>query len=99
MNWYIDGWNDGNKEVRRVLRRTELWFVLVANPDGYEYTFDVDRLWRKNLRINDDDGQITINDGVDLNRNFPNHWKYDEEGSSSIMSSETYRGPESGFRT
>ncbi len=93
MNWYIDGWNDKNKEIRRLLKRTELWFVLVANPDGYEYTFDVDRLWRKNLRINDDDGQITIADGVDLNRNFPNHWKYDEEGSSSILSSETYRGP------
>ena len=29
---------------------------------------------------------------MDLNRNFPNHWAYDEEGSSSIASSETYRG-------
>ena len=32
-------------------------------------------------------------DGVDLNRNFPNHFNYDEEGSSSALSSETYRGP------
>jgi hypothetical protein len=22
--------------------------VLVANPDGYQYTFDAERLWRKN---------------------------------------------------
>ena len=29
-------------------------------------------------------GRITPNDGVDPNRNFPNHWGYDEEGSSSL---------------
>ncbi|MGH2846911.1 MAG: M14 family zinc carboxypeptidase [Thermoleophilaceae bacterium] len=96
MNWYIDRWNARDRQVRRLLRKTELWFVLVANPDGYQYTFDVERLWRKNLRDNDGDGdgdgEITIADGVDLNRNYPNHWKYDEEGSSSIFSSETYRG-------
>ena len=63
------------------------------NPDGYEYTFDHERLWRKNLRDNDGNGQITVGDGVDPNRNYPNHWGYDEEGSSSIPASETYRGP------
>jgi hypothetical protein len=31
---------------------------------------------------------------VDPNRNYPEHWNYDEEGSSSQFSSETYRGPE-----
>ena len=72
--------------------------MLVANPDGYQYTFDVERLWRKNLRDNDGDGQITISDGVDPNRNFPNHFGYDEEGSSSIFSSQTYRGPSRGVR-
>jgi Zinc carboxypeptidase len=93
LHWYIDQWRAKNKDIRRLLRRTELWFVLVHNPDGYQYTFDVERLWRKNLRDNDDDGQITNNDGVDLNRNHPEHWGYDEEGSSSQLSSETYRGP------
>ena len=64
-----------------------------ANPDGYQYTFDVDRLWRKNLRDNNGDGEITPGDGVDLNRNYPEHWNYDDEGSSSTFASETYRGP------
>ncbi|MGH2788395.1 MAG: M14 family zinc carboxypeptidase [Actinomycetota bacterium] len=91
--WYIDRWRANDKEIRNLLRKTELWFVLVANPDGYQYTFDAERLWRKNLRDNNGDGTITIGDGVDPNRNYPNHFKYDEEGSSSIPSSETYRGP------
>ena len=79
--------------VRKLLQTTELWFILVANPDGYQYTFDHERLWRKNLRDNNGDGQTQVGDGVDPNRNFPNHWGYDEEGSSSIQSSDTYRGP------
>jgi Zinc carboxypeptidase len=64
-----------------------------ANPDGYQYTFDNERLWRKNLRDNDGDGQITGIDGVDPKRNFDEHFTYDEEGSSSIQASLTYRGP------
>jgi hypothetical protein len=90
--WYIDRWRANDREIRSLLKETELWFVPVANPDGYQYTFDVERLWRKNLRDNDGDGAITIGDGVDPNRNYPNHFKYDEEGSSSVPSSETYRG-------
>ena len=79
--------------VQGILATTELWFVPVVNPDGYQYTFDVERMWRKNLRDNDGNGVIDGNDGVDLNRNFPEHWNYDEEGSSSQFTSDTYRGP------
>ena len=93
MNYYIDRWRANDREVRKLLKTTELWFILVANPDGYQYTFDHERLWRKNLRDNNGDGQTQVGDGVDPNRNFPNHWGYDEEGSSSIQSSDTYRGP------
>ena len=38
----------------------------------------------------------TIGDGVDPNRNFDEHFNYDDEGSSSVVSSETYRGPSAG---
>jgi hypothetical protein len=93
MNHYIDGWRANDREIRKLLLTTELWFILVANPDGYQYTFDHERLWRKNLRDNNGDGTTQVGDGVDPNRNFPNHWGYDEEGSSSIQSSDTYRGP------
>lgn len=80
--------------ITELVDSTELWFLLSANPDGYDYTFapDGQRLWRKNLRDNNADGKITAGDGVDLNRNFAYKWGYDNEGSSPNESSETYRG-------
>ncbi len=96
LNSFIDGWRANDKETKDLLKNNELWFVVVANPDGYQYTFDTERLWRKNLRDNDGDTQITRADGVDPNRNFPEHFGYDEEGSSSQISSDTYRGPSAG---
>ncbi|MEV1143633.1 M14 family zinc carboxypeptidase [Micromonospora sp. NPDC049799] len=81
-------------EITRLVDTTELWFLPVANPDGYDHTFTPgNRLWRKNLRDNDGDGQITTADGVDLNRNFAYKWGYDNEGSSPDPNSDTYRGP------
>jgi hypothetical protein len=73
---------------------TELWFIPVANPDGYDYSFqDGQRLWRKNLADNDGDGNVSVADGVDLNRNSATRWGYDNEGSSPNPTSLTYRGP------
>jgi hypothetical protein len=92
LHHFIDRYRAGDRQIRRLLRTTQLWFVLVANPDGYQYSFDGERLWRKNMRDNDGDGQITIADGVDPNRNFDEHWGYDDEGSSNDPTSETYRG-------
>ena len=57
LNWFIDGWRANDKEIKDLLKANELWFVVVANPDGYQYTFDHERLWRKNLRDNDGDGR------------------------------------------
>ncbi len=93
MYHYIEGWKNNNTAIKNLLKSTELWFVPIMNPDGYQYTFESERLWRKNLRDNDGDGETTIADGVDPNRNYPEHFGYDEEGSSSIFSSQTYRGP------
>ncbi|NBE84194.1 M14 family metallopeptidase [Micromonospora rubida] len=83
--------------ITRLLNTTELWFLPVVNPDGYDHTFTPgNRLWRKNLRDNDGDGRITTADGVDLNRNFGYRWGYDNEGSSPEPNSDTYRGPAPG---
>ena len=83
-----------NDEITNLVNTRELWFMPVANPDGYQYTFDSERLWRKNLRDNDGNDEITNADGVDLNRNYDERWNYDNEGSSTETASLTYRGPE-----
>ena len=93
LHHYVDGYGS-DAELTQIINTTDLWFIPVVNVDGYDYTFTADnRLWRKNLRDNDGDGQITAQDGVDLNRNFPYKWGYDNEGSSNQLTSETYRGP------
>ncbi|MFJ4482321.1 M14 family zinc carboxypeptidase [Streptomyces longwoodensis] len=93
MHYYLDGYRT-DKRIKRLVDSTELWFVLSANPDGYDYTFQdpANRLWRKNLRDVNGDGVISTGDGVDLNRNFPYKWGYDDEGSSPNPTSQTYRG-------
>ncbi|XP_059617144.1 carboxypeptidase B-like [Phlebotomus argentipes] len=63
------------------------WYILpVANPDGYEYTHLVDRLWRKNRRPSTN-GRCH---GVDLNRNFGYHWG--GQGASRQPCAETFAG-------
>jgi len=55
--------------------------VPVVNPDGYHYSWTVDRYWRKNRR-----GGY----GVDLNRNYSVAWG--GAGSSGDKQQPTYRG-------
>ncbi len=71
-----------------LLATRDIWVIPVENPDGYQYTFTNDRFWRKNRR---DNGDGTF--GVDLNRNYPEFWGYDDAGSSGTTGNETYRGP------
>jgi hypothetical protein len=72
----------------QLLAARDVWVIPILNPDGYQYTFDSERLWRKNRRPNDD-GTF----GVDLNRNYPVFWGHDDVGSSAVTIAETYRGP------
>ena len=71
-----------------LLGSRDIWVIPVVNPDGYEYTFTTDRLWRKNLRPNG-----SAAPGVDLNRNHSAFWGFDDAGSSPLPASEVYRGP------
>ncbi|CAM5568637.1 immune inhibitor A [Streptomyces tanashiensis] len=93
MHHYLDNYGK-DPRITRIVDTTELWFVLSANPDGYDYTHadPANRQWRKNLRDNDGDGKTGPGDGVDLNRNFAYKWGYDNEGSSPDPADETFRG-------
>ena len=72
---------------RSLLAQRDVWVLPVQNPDGYQFAFDGERLWRKNRRPNSD-GSF----GVDLNRNYPGFWALDDAGSSGQPPSELYRG-------
>ncbi|XP_043678620.1 zinc carboxypeptidase-like [Vespula pensylvanica] len=72
----------------RTLAESYIWYIFpIFNPDGYEYSHTMNRLWRKNLKR-----YTTRCKGVDLNRNWESHWA--EVGTSSNPCAETYPGPE-----
>ncbi|MGI5167061.1 M14 family zinc carboxypeptidase [Spirillospora sp. CA-253888] len=92
LHHYVNGYGK-DADLTKIVDTTDLWFVPVINVDGYDLTFQPGyRLWRKNARDNNGDGRITTGDGVDLNRNFPYKWGYDNEGSDPSPVGETYRG-------
>lgn len=72
------------KQIDRILDLYDIWMMPMVNPDGYEYSQTVDRLWRKS-RSN---GYFCA--GVDLNRNYD--FKWNVAGSSDYPCSQTYGG-------
>jgi hypothetical protein len=77
-----------NPRVDSLVQARDIWILPVANPDGYEYTFTGDRLWRK-TRSPQAGGAF----GVDMNRNHRQNWGLDDVGSSPDPTSDIYRGP------
>ncbi|XP_017017082.1 carboxypeptidase B [Drosophila kikkawai] len=66
------------------------WYVLpLANPDGYQYSRQTDRLWTKNRAHDPATGCY----GVNLDRNFEYGWG--GTGSTSSPCKNLYRGPKS----
>jgi murein tripeptide amidase MpaA len=72
--------------VTALLDRAWIDVIPVCNPDGYVWSWTVDRLWRKNRRLNSDGTS-----GVDLNRNWAFQWG--GGGASTVPNDPTYRGP------
>ncbi|GJQ71039.1 hypothetical protein Trydic_g949 [Trypoxylus dichotomus] len=75
----------GNPDNRGLIENINWVIIPVLNPDGYEYTFTNQRLWRKTRRP----GNSCY--GVDANRNFAFQWG--SNGASSNECSETFMGP------
>ncbi len=76
-------------EITWLVDNRQIYFVPVMNPDTYEYMQKGESL-RKNRR--DHRGVSARNDGVDLNRNYPYKWGYDNVNSSPDSSKMNYRG-------
>ncbi|KAI9465782.1 hypothetical protein BJY52DRAFT_1113377 [Lactarius psammicola] len=63
--------------LARLLDNHNFYIVPVPNPDGYVYTWEVDRFWYKNrLQLGPEAKCV----GVDMNRNWGYKWKATSDG-------------------
>jgi hypothetical protein len=82
--WYIDRLaraEEGDSEANALIDKMDFVIVPVVNPDGFIYSWDGDRYWRKNRR-----GGY----GVDLNRNWDA--SFGTGNGSASMNEEIYPG-------
>lgn len=91
INYLVKSY-DINPEIKNIVDNYEIWFIPMANPDGHVKVEGGDMWWRKNLRDNNENGEVDSGDGVDLNRNYGFTWGWDNRGSSDEPYSDTYRG-------
>ncbi|XP_037539147.1 carboxypeptidase A5 [Nematolebias whitei] len=70
-----------------ILNNMDIFLEIVTNPDGYYFTHNSNRMWRKTRKPNSGSSCI----GVDPNRNWDAG--FGGPGASSSPCSETYRGP------
>ena len=84
--YWIDQLVDPQSNYSKLLNDVDFVIMPVVNPDGYEYSHNVWRLWRKTRSLN---GLSCT--GVDANRNYDFHWS--EAGSSENSCAENHHGP------
>lgn len=85
-------------EITEQVDSMEMWFVPLANPDGYEFSRNADPNWRKNRSRHPGVEGV----GTDLNRNYRADFRFpgdkpghtdDDQGASDDPNALTYRGP------
>ena len=88
--WYLLENYGTDPEVTYLVDHTEMYFVPMINPDGYDYNMTNSPggggMWRKNRR-NNGGGDY----GVDLNRNYS--YQFGASGVSTNPGADNYLGP------
>lgn len=78
---------ENNPHDRKILANLDFLFIPVLNPDGYVYTWEHDRLWRKNRQRNSL-GTESNCVGIDIDHSYDYHWTH----SSDTICEEEYSG-------
>ncbi|CAO4359994.1 unnamed protein product [Caenorhabditis nigoni] len=84
---------DNDATVAKLMDHIDFYILPVMNPDGYEYSREKNRMWRKNrspAKCHRSTFSTVCCAGVDLNRNFD--WFWASTGSSSDPCHDTYHG-------
>ena len=88
LNGLLEGFTNNDPEIVEILNNINIFIAPTINIDGYIYSWEVNRMWRKNRR-NNGDGSF----GVDLNRNYDGPvGTWCTVGSSHNPSSDSYCG-------
>ncbi|OTF76498.1 organic cation transporter protein-like protein [Euroglyphus maynei] len=86
----VNGVRNSNPSVIKLMNTFDFYITPVLNVDGYEYTHEKNRLWRKTRSTNWQSFFRRGCRGVDANRNYDYDWA--AKGISANPCSETYAG-------
>ncbi|XP_076352803.1 carboxypeptidase B-like [Tachypleus tridentatus] len=93
IHYLVNGYGI-DKKVTKLINTYDWYIFPVVNPDGYKYSWNGDRMWRKNRSFQPGVRNLRNCLGVDLNRNFDS--AFGGQGTSNDACSDIYRG-ESAF--
>jgi carboxypeptidase T len=96
LNYLADNYNN-DPGITEKLNNTQVWIIPLVNPNGHKIVTDESEIWwRKNVRDNNENGELDYYnesgpDGVDPNRNYG--WEWGPVGTSDEWDSNVYHGP------